>query len=224
MQRGLEPFTSWTCLGVTCDFCFTVAKECHHMQEECHWLHNSWFWCILSKAISDSFIDAMFCRKRNLQEWGTPSSFLQFVVSHAYSAGGLWWDEVSWPSWQLGFEVCRCLWLGWMTFRNGLKKNPSKKCPSKKAFPSPIFELPRMDFVVCPWSKTLLPSMLKRRRGWCPGVNMFCQRFTKIHQYQYMEGRQMGVLCCRVANFSMMFVALDPVRIGWRAKAGKLSP
>lgn len=43
----------------------------------------------LNLSIWLNLLGGDFCFiKRNLQDWGTPSSFLQFVVSHAYSAGG----------------------------------------------------------------------------------------------------------------------------------------
>lgn len=48
-------------------------------------------------------------------------------------------------------------------------------------------------------------------------------RFTH-HQYTiYMEGSQMVYFAADLRVLQWWFVALDPVRIGWRAKAGKLS-
>ena len=107
-----------------------------------------------------------------------------------------------------------------------------KKHPSKDVSPSPaIFGsswlLSRMVFAVCPWSKTLLPSMLKRRRG-CGTTHqrsmMFCQRFTKIHPPP-IHNTWKAVRWCTLLQTCEFFndVCCPGPRIGWRAKAGKLS-
>lgn len=71
-RMGLEMFDATGALNLSIwlnllggDFCFPVARP--------HPTHS---------------LMPCFAIKRNLQDWGTPSSFLQFVVSHAYSAGG----------------------------------------------------------------------------------------------------------------------------------------
>lgn len=201
---------------------------CNRGLEPFNLVEPAWWWLLLHccKATSDSLIDAMFYIKRNLQDWGTPSSFLQFVVSHAYSAGG----SVRWrlmESWKLGVWACRCLWLGWMSFRNGLKKTSLKRCLSKSSnfwllmavsFPGWFLQCahgPRLCFPLC--SRGGEAAAQLTRGQWCFVKDS--PRFTH-HQYT-IHGRQSdGVLCCRLASCSMMVCCPGPCE-DWMASQSR---